>query len=64
MIVGLGDYSGGELVVEGELHDIRYKPLEFDGWNKIHWTLPFAGPRRPPAPPGRARAERRQCGPG
>ena len=32
MIVGLGDYIGGELVVESELHDIRYKPIEFNGW--------------------------------
>ena len=45
MIVGLGDYSGGELVVEGELHDIRYKPLEFDGWQRKHWTAPFTGER-------------------
>ena len=26
MIVGLGDYSGGELVVEGTAHDIRCVP--------------------------------------
>jgi tRNA U38,U39,U40 pseudouridine synthase TruA len=45
MIVGLGDYSGGELAVEGEIHDIRYDPLEFDGWGLRHWTLPFAGER-------------------
>ncbi len=43
MIVGLGDYTGGELCVESgrgsggddtagvAIHDIRYKPLEFDG---------------------------------
>ena len=34
MIVGLGDYVGGELVVEGTVHNIRYTPLEFDGWNQ------------------------------
>jgi tRNA U38,U39,U40 pseudouridine synthase TruA len=45
MIVGLGDYSGGELVVEGSVNDIRYKALEFDGWNQRHWTLPFDGER-------------------
>lgn len=45
LIVGLGDYVGGELVCEGAVHDIRYKPLEFDGWNERHWTLPFAGER-------------------
>jgi hypothetical protein len=45
LIVGLGDYSGGELVVEGEPSDIRYKPLQFDGWRQRHWTLPFEGER-------------------
>ena len=45
LIVGLGDFSGGQLVVEGSAADIRYKPLEFDGWNERHWTLPFEGER-------------------
>ena len=45
LIVGLGDYEGGELAVEGEEFDIRYKPLEFDGWRSRHWTLPFRGER-------------------
>jgi len=45
LIVGLGDYSGGELAVEGNVHDIRYKPAEFNGWAQRHWTLPFNGER-------------------
>lgn len=45
LIVGLGDYVGGELMVEGMSHDIRYKPLEFNGWKQRHWTLPFYGER-------------------
>eukprot|EP00903_Cladosiphon_okamuranus_P008780 g8411.t1 len=45
LIVGLGDYKRGELVVEGEEVDIRYKPLEFNGWTQRHWTRPFAGER-------------------
>lgn len=45
MIVGLGDYTGGELAVEGEQYNIRYQPLEFDGWRLRHWTLPFRGER-------------------
>mgnify|MGYP003387583431 FL=1 len=45
LIVGLGDYTGGEIVVENQPHDIRYEPLEFDGWNCRHWTLPFTGER-------------------
>ena len=38
-------HRGGELVVEGVEADIRYRPLEFDGWNERHWTLPFEGER-------------------
>jgi len=45
MIVGLGDYTGGELRVEESKNEIRYNPLEFDGWNQRHWTLPFEGDR-------------------
>ena len=45
MIVGLGDYVGGELALEGTNHGIRYRPLEFDGWKLRHWTLPYKGER-------------------
>ena len=45
LIVGLGDYTGGELAVEGAVVPIRYVPHEFDGWRSRHWTLPFAGER-------------------
>ena len=45
LIVGLGGYSGGELMLEGTPHDIRYKPLEFNGWKERHWTKPFVGER-------------------
>lgn len=45
MIVGLGDYTGGELRVEESMNAIRYRPLEFDGWKQRHWTLPFRGER-------------------
>ncbi|CAM9742572.1 unnamed protein product [Ectocarpus fasciculatus] len=45
LIVGLGDYVCGELVVEGEEADIRYRPLEFNGWTQRHWTRPFSGER-------------------
>jgi tRNA U38,U39,U40 pseudouridine synthase TruA len=45
MIVALGDFVGGELMVEGHAHDIRYRPLEFDGWKMRHWTQPFSGQR-------------------
>lgn len=45
LIVGLGTYSGGELMVEGEKCDIRYKAVEFNGWTQRHWTMPFSGER-------------------
>ena len=45
MIVALGDFTGGELIVEGVVHPIRYEPLEFDGWQRKHWTAPFTGER-------------------
>eukprot|EP00593_Proboscia_inermis_P012442 CAMPEP_0171315944 /NCGR_PEP_ID=MMETSP0816-20121228/68426_1 /TAXON_ID=420281 /ORGANISM="Proboscia inermis, Strain CCAP1064/1" /LENGTH=422 /DNA_ID=CAMNT_0011807187 /DNA_START=348 /DNA_END=1616 /DNA_ORIENTATION=- len=45
LICGLGTYTGGELVVEGEKMDIRYKGVEFNGWKQRHWTMPFRGER-------------------
>lgn len=45
LIVGLGSYVGGELVVEGERKNIRYQAVEFDGWKQRHWTMPFKGER-------------------
>jgi hypothetical protein len=37
--------QGGELVIEGKVQDVRYRPLEFNGWRLRHWTLPFEGER-------------------
>lgn len=45
MIVGLGDYHHGELIVEGVKYGIRYSPLEFDGWRNRHWTNKYHGER-------------------
>ena len=45
LIVGLGNYAGGELMVEGVKKNIRYNPIEFNGWKERHWTLPFHGER-------------------
>mmetsp|Transcript_11786 Transcript_11786/g.18148 ORF Transcript_11786/g.18148 Transcript_11786/m.18148 type:complete len:108 (+) Transcript_11786:762-1085(+) len=45
LIVGLGDYIGGDLVVEGVRKDIRYQAIEFNGWTQRHWTMPFQGER-------------------
>jgi hypothetical protein len=41
----MGDYSEGEVMVEGKPYGIRYNPLEFDGWKQLHWTSPFVGER-------------------
>jgi tRNA U38,U39,U40 pseudouridine synthase TruA len=45
LIVALGDFVGGEIVIEGEVNDIRYNPIEFNGWTQRHWTKPFHGER-------------------
>jgi len=45
LIVALGAFCGGEIVSDHVAHDLRYKPLEFDGWNELHYTLPFVGER-------------------
>lgn len=45
LIVALGVFTGGEIVVNNEVHDIRYQPIEFDGWQHMHYTLPFYGER-------------------
>lgn len=45
LIVAMGNFVGGELMVEGETKDIRYNAIEFNGWKQRHWTLPFKGER-------------------
>mgnify|MGYP003657918929 FL=1 len=50
-IIGLGDYTGGELIVYDKdgnnpvLHDIKNKPLKFNGSLYPHETAPFEGER-------------------
>lgn len=43
-IIGLGNYTGGELIIEGKEYDIHNKFLKFDG-NMGHWTNDFNGTR-------------------
>ena len=45
LIVGLGDYTGGDIVVENTSVDIRYSAHEFDGWRERHRTAKFQGER-------------------
>jgi hypothetical protein len=44
-IVGLGDYTGGELVYGAEKVNIHKNPIEFDGSKILHYSLPFEGTR-------------------
>ena len=44
-IVGFGDYSGGELVVNEVPVDIRHKIVYFDGSQLLHYTRPYNGTR-------------------
>ena len=45
IIVGLGEYEGGELVIENCEFDIRHKPLIFHGGTCKHWTNNYEGDR-------------------
>lgn len=45
IIISLGDFSGGELNVEGKKYDIKMRPLKFNGSKLKHWTEPFQGDR-------------------
>ena len=51
LIVGFGDYEGGELIIYDEdgnnpvKHDIKNKPLKFNGSKYWHETAPFVGER-------------------
>jgi hypothetical protein len=44
-IVGFGNYTKGELVVEGVEHDIKYKPMIFNGFLKEHYNKEWEGDR-------------------
>lgn len=53
-IVGMGDYTGGELLLESKKDgdvskvsgiDIKYRPFTFDGHTTTHGTAPFVGTR-------------------
>ena len=44
LAIGLGDYTGGNLIIKNVIHDIRYKPLLFSGKDE-HWNDDFVGDR-------------------
>jgi len=43
-IIALGDFTGGELFVDGQLYNIRNRWKKFDG-RKEHYVAPFQGER-------------------
>lgn len=45
LIIGLGDYTGGDLYIDGVPHDIRYKPTIFNGAEMEHYVDDFEGER-------------------
>ncbi len=45
LIIGCGNYTGGNLVVDDIEYDIKGKPLIFDGSNQIHYNKDFKGDR-------------------
>ena len=45
LIIGLGDYFGGELVINGIPNDIKNKWVKFDGKNNLHYVTDFTGDR-------------------
>jgi len=45
VIVSLGDFTGGELMVEDKIYNINRKPLKFNGSQLFHETLDFVGDR-------------------
>lgn len=44
-IVGFGDYTGGNLNVEGTSHNIRHRGYTFNGANLLHHTEEWTGHR-------------------
>ena len=45
IIVGWGDYRGGDLNIEGNKYDIKHRGLMFDGSKHTHWVEEFSGDR-------------------
>ena len=43
LLVSFGQYTGGELVIEGEVFSAYHTPIEFDGADKLHWNLDHVG---------------------
>lgn len=44
-IIGLGNYTNGELVIEDAPYNINYRGLLFNGSERLHWTKDWTGHR-------------------
>jgi len=42
-IIAYGEYTGGELVIEGKVENTFETPIIFNGAEKEHWNLPHEG---------------------
>ena len=45
IVIGLGDYEGGELVIDGVEHNVKNKEIRFDAHTLEHYVKPFKGDR-------------------
>jgi hypothetical protein len=43
VLVSFGEYTGGEIVIEGEKYNAYHTPIEFDGSKLEHWNEPIEG---------------------
>ena len=43
ILVSFGEYTGGEIVVEGVEYNAYHTPIEFDGKKMEHWNKPIEG---------------------
>jgi len=43
MLISVGDYTGGEIVVEGKAYDARAAPVIFNGGKLRHWNNEITG---------------------
>lgn len=43
ILVSFGEYTGGEIVVEGVEYNAYHTPIQFDGNKLTHWNNPIEG---------------------
>jgi len=43
VLVSFGEYTGGDIVIEGIEYNAYHTPIEFDGCKMTHWNKPIHG---------------------